>query len=113
MLALHESPQLKRGSTDLARLGIVGKNPAPTAQRRSAFTLAADMQLNIAVHQVGALSEVPGYTALDARLGWELQRGLELSLSGRNLNGAHGEYRPVATRARVARVVGMKLVWQN
>lgn len=113
LLALHESPQLKRGSTDLARPGTVGKNPAHTALLRSASTLAADKQLDIAVRKVGALSEVPGYTALDARLGWELQRGLELSLYGRNLNGAHGEYGPVVTRAHVARAVGMKLVWQN
>ena len=113
LLALHESLSLKAGSTDLDGPGIGGKNPAHTAQLRSAFTLSANKQLDIAVRKVAALSEVPGYTALDARVGWELQRGVELSVYGHNLNGGHGEYGPVETRAEVGRTVGMKLVWQN
>ena len=112
LLALHESLQLKTGSTDTTAPAIVGKNPAHTAQLRSAFTLARGTQLDIAVRKVAALSEVPGYTALDARFGWELQRGVELSVYGHNLNGSHGEYGPVATRAEVGRSVGARLVWQ-
>ncbi len=113
LLALHESLQLKPGSNDATAPDIVGKNPAHTAQLRSALTIAPGKQLDVAVRKVAALSEVPGYTALDARLGWELRRGVELSVYGHNLNGSHGEYGPVATRAEVGRSVGMKLVWQN
>lgn len=115
LLALHESLRLKPGSNDLAAPGISGKNPSHTAQLRSAFALSDDKQFDIAIRKVGALSnpEVPGYTAIDARFGWEIKRGLELSVSGQNLNGSHGEYGPAATRMEVGRSLGVKLVWQN
>lgn len=115
LLALDETLRLKPGSTDATAPGIVGKNPSHTAQLRSAFALSDNMQFDLAVRKVGALSNpgVPGYTAVDARLGWEMRRGLELSVYGHNLGGGHGEYGPLATRTEVGRSLGVKLVWQN
>ena len=115
LLALHERLQLKAGSNDLAGPSTVGKNPAQTAQLRSTLNLAADKELDLALRRVARLSDpdVPGYTALDARFGWRVQRGLELSVFGHNLNGGHGEFGPVATRTELGRTVGAKLVWQR
>ena len=65
---------------------------------------------------MGKLSnpDVPGYTAVDARFGWRVRKGLELSVFGQNLNGGgHGEYGPLETRAHVARALGARLVWQH
>ena len=115
LLALDESLRLKPGSNDAAAPGISGKNPSHTAQLRSAYTLSDSMQVDLALRKVGALSNpaVPGYTALDARWGWQVRRGLELSVYGHNLNGSHGEYGPVATRTEVGRSFGAKLIWRN
>ncbi|MES2316369.1 MAG: TonB-dependent receptor [Pseudomonadota bacterium] len=115
LLALHESLQLKTGSNDADAPGITGKNPSHTAQLRSTFSLSDDKEFDVALRKVAALSnpDVPGYSALDARFGWRLRKGVELSVMGQNLNGSHGEYGPVATRAEVGRALGVKLVWQN
>lgn len=115
LLALDESLRLKAGSNDANAPGIIGKNPSHTAQLRSAFTLSDAMSFDVGVRKVGALSNpaVPGYTALDARWGWAIRRGLELSVHGHNLNGGHGEYGPVATRTEVGPSLGARLVWRN
>lgn len=115
LMALHQSMALKAGSNDEAGPGTVGKDPSHTAQLRSSFNLSDDKELDVVLRKVGALSEpeVPGYTALDARFGWRVRRGLELSLFGQNLNGGHGEYGPLATRTHVGRALGVRLVWQR
>jgi iron complex outermembrane receptor protein len=115
LLALHESLRLKAGSNDEAGPGITGLNPSHTAQLRSAFALADDKDLDIGIRKVGRLAsgDVPGYTAVDARFGWRLRKGLELSVVGQNLNGGHAQYGPAETRAEVARSLGVKLVWMR
>ena len=114
LTALHENLKLKKGSNDATGPAIVGRNPSHTAQIRSTFSVAADKDLDVVLRKVGGLAdpEVPGYTAVDARFGWRLNKGLELSVFGQNLNGGHGEYGPVETRAQLERTVGAKLVWQ-
>jgi iron complex outermembrane receptor protein len=116
LLGLHQRMTLKPGSNDLAGPGTAGKDPSHTAQLRSAFNVADDMDVDLVVRKVGRLSnpDVPGYTAVDARFGWRVRKGLELSLFGQNLNGGgHGEYGPAATRTAVERALGVKLVWQQ
>lgn len=115
LMALHQRFTLKPGSLDEAGPGSARKDPSHTAQMRSSFAIAADKDLDIMLRKVGALAnpEVPGYTALDARLAWRPRRNLELSLIGQNLNGSHGEYGPVATRVEAGRSLGLKLVWQE
>ncbi len=115
LIALHERMTLKPGSNDAAGPGTTGKDPSHTAQLRSTFNLAEDKDLDVVLRKVGALSNpgVPGYTAIDARFGWRLRKGLELSLFGQNLNGGHGEYGDVVTRTEVGRSLGARLVWQQ
>lgn len=113
--ALHERLRLKPGSNDAAGPGTAGKDPSHTLQLRSHYNFDDTRELEVGLRRVAALSNpaVPGYWALDGRYGWRLQRNLELSVIGRNLNGGHGEYGPVATRTEVGREVGVKLVWQH
>ena len=116
LTALHETIWLKPGSNNLpAPSGVTGKNPSHTLQLRSAFSLSDDMDIDVAVRKVGALSDpvVPAYVALDARFGWRLRKGVELSVIGQNLNGGHGEIRQVEYRSEYGRALGVKLVWTH
>jgi iron complex outermembrane receptor protein len=115
LTALHETMRLLPGSNDQAGPGTVGFDPAQTVQLRSSYSLDDAREFELALRNVGALGTgpVPGYTALDARLGWRLGRGLALSVSGQNLNGAHAEYGEVGTRIEVPRTVAVTLVWQQ
>jgi iron complex outermembrane receptor protein len=113
--ALHETLRLKEGSNDLAGPGTADKDPAHTFQLRSSYAIDDARELEAGVRRVAALDNpaVPAYWALDARFGWRLRRNLELSVVGRNLNGSHGEYGPLATRAELDRALWVKLVWTN
>ena len=113
LTALDEQLRLKPGSNDAASLLITGKNPSHTAQLRSHYNLSVDKEIDMAIRKVGKLSEVPGYTSVDARFGWTLRKGLMLSVMAHNLNGGHGEYGPVATRTEVGPSLGIKLLWQQ
>lgn len=42
-----------------------------------------------------------------------LARQLELSVSGQNLDGAHAEFGPIATRMQVPRTVALKRIWRR
>ena len=113
--ALHEDFSLKPGSNDTAGPGISGKNPSHTAQLRSTWQAAPGKELEVALRKVAALENpaVPAYTALDARFGWRIGPAMELSVAGHNLNGAHAEYGPLATRSEVPRSVAVRLVWKQ
>ena len=113
--ALHETLRLKPGSNDLAGPGSAGKDPEHTFQLRSNYAIDDARDLELGLRKVAALENpaIPGYWALDARLGWRLRRNLELSVVGRNLNGSHGEYGTLATRAELDRALWVKLVWTN
>ena len=65
------------------------------------------------MRKVAALENpsVPGYVAVDARFGWRVNPNMELSVTAQNLNGAHAEYGPVATRSELPRAVAVKLIW--
>jgi iron complex outermembrane receptor protein len=111
--ALDEHFRLKPGSNDAAGPGAEGFDPSNTWQLRSSWTLGSDGELAIGLRHVGALArdEVPAYTAVDARLGWMLAPGAEISLTGRNLSGGHGEYRTRDLRREIGRSVILALAW--
>jgi iron complex outermembrane receptor protein len=112
--ALHEAFSLKPGSRDPVSTLTAGLDPAYTAQLRSNWTLGETRELELAVRRVAAtLPMVDAYTALDARFGWRLAPGVELSVIGTNLNGGHAEYGPALVRTEVPRTVGVKVVWQR
>jgi iron complex outermembrane recepter protein len=112
---LNERFWSKPGSNDAALLKTAGRDPHHQFQLRSSHTLAHNMELDIGMRRVGRLrnQDVPGYTAVDARLGWTLSPHWELALTGQNLNGAHAEYGPLATRADIPRSVEVKLTYRQ
>ncbi len=115
MTGLHERLSLKAGSFEADAPGTAGKNPSHTVSLRSTYDLGGDKELEVALRKVAALSnpDVPGYTALDARLQWLVSKALTVSLTGRNLNGGHGEYGAIGIRTEVPRSVALRLVWQQ
>ncbi|MGX4643903.1 TonB-dependent receptor plug domain-containing protein [Massilia sp. SYSU DXS3249] len=115
LTTMRERVHLKPGSNDAVGAMRAGFDPSHSLQLRSHYSIDATREVELAVRKVGALDigPVPGYTALDARFGWRLRPGLELSVAGVNLNGSHAEYGGIATRSEAPRTVAVKLVWQN
>jgi len=112
--ALHEKFTLKPGSRDPVGPLTAGLDPAYTAQLRSSWAIDAVRDLEVAVRHAGAtLPMVGAYTALDARFGWRVAPGVEVSVIGTNLNGGHAEYGSALVRTEVPRTVGIRLVWQR
>jgi len=56
---------------------------------------------------------VGAYTGLEARFGWRIAPGVEVSVIGTKLNGGHAEYGSPPVRGEVPRAVGVKVVWQR
>ena len=115
LTALRESMWLKPGSNDEAGPASAGKDPRHTAQLRSTFDVSDTQQFELAVRHVGNLRDpaVPAYTAVDARYLWTLGPGLELSLTGQNLNGGHAEYAPPQWRTELPRAAALRRVWRQ
>jgi iron complex outermembrane receptor protein len=115
MTALHEQLGLKAGSHDAGSVATSALDPAYTAQLRSSYAFDARRELAVALRRVGALGlvNVPAYTALDARFGWRVAPGVEVSVVGTNLNGGHAEFSVPAIRTEFGRSVGVKLTWQR
>lgn len=111
--ALHERLRLKPGSNDAAGPGTAGKDPEHTLQLRSHYAFDERRELEVGLRKVAALENpsVPGYWALDARFGWRVAPGVEVSVVVQNLNGSHAEYGAAGARAEIDRKVGVKLVW--
>jgi iron complex outermembrane receptor protein len=115
LTAMRERVHLLPGSNDAAGALRAGFDPSHSFQLRSSYSIDAAREVELGLRRVGGLDigPVPAYTALDARFGWRLRPGLELSVAARNLNGSHPEYGGIATRSEVPRTVAVKLVWQN
>lgn len=113
--ALRENLRLKPGSNDLAAPDAAGNDPSNTWQLRSTMNVTHDSDIDLTLRHVAELEHfpAPAYTVLDARFGWQLQPGLELSVTGRNLFGRHAEYGSVAYRSEIPSGVFVKLVWHS
>ena len=115
LTAMRERFHLKPGSNDAGGVLRAGFDPSHSLQLRSHYSIDAARDVELAVRKVGALDigPVPDYTAVDARFGWRVRPGLELSVAAMNLNGSHPEYGAIATRSEAPRTVAVKMVWQN
>jgi iron complex outermembrane receptor protein len=74
---------------------VEGSSPANQVQFRSQLDVSRKVSFDTGVYYVSALTGigVPGYVRSDARLGWMLNRTVDISLAGQNLlNGRHLEY---------------------
>jgi iron complex outermembrane receptor protein len=115
LTGLHERLWSKPGSNDVQSPLTTGRNPRHQLQLRSSHALAAGMEFDLGVRKVGKLGNplVPGYTAVDARLGWRLAPRWEVSVVGQNLNGPHAEYGPLATRSEIPRSLAVRLTYRD
>ncbi len=100
--------RFKTGSRDLGGIQGAGNDPQHQFMVRSAMNLTDAVQLDLGVRQVGSLPNpaVPGYVAVDARVGWQISDNAELSVTGTNLlDQRHPEFGAYAARSVVSRAV--------
>jgi iron complex outermembrane receptor protein len=110
---LHKDLRLKPGSTDPVGASNLGNDPRYQWMLRSAFDLAPRHALDIMIRRVGGLPtpNVPSYTALDVRYGWEVHPTVELSVVGQNLlDSSHPEFGTAATRSEFRRSVFLNVL---
>jgi iron complex outermembrane receptor protein len=111
-LDLHDDPT----SNDTEALALAAESPRHQFQLRSNLDLSRRLQFDAGVYYNDALPgyNIPAYTRLDARLGYQLRSNIDVSLIGRNLQGGEhqelislGPYVPAA----VGRSVFAKVTW--
>jgi iron complex outermembrane receptor protein len=115
LTTLSEDFDLKPGSNDVASPATAGYDPSHTWQIRSAFNIAPDKELDIFVRRASKLTypdEVDAYPAVDARLGWQVRKDINIALIGQNLLGTeHAEYGSQLFHSELPRAVFLKFVW--
>ncbi len=92
-----------------------GNDPEYQLSLRSSMDLSDDVDLDIGLRAIDDLPspDVPGYIELDARVGWEVVDGLELSLVGNNLlHDQHPETGNPITRREIPRSVMLGASWK-
>ncbi len=107
--------QLKPGSASVGGVSNLGNDPSHQWSLGSSFDLANNVELDVTVRRVGALPQpaLPGYAALDARVGWRPRPDVELSLTLQNLGEPrHYEWGSAASRAQIERSAFLKLAWR-
>jgi iron complex outermembrane receptor protein len=114
--ALWLDMRLNPDSHDHAGEGIERASPRHQFQFRSNLDLTRKLQFDTALYTVSALPSLPvdAYARLDARLGYKLGSGAEISVSGQNLQGGrHVEYLSVGpySKASIGRSFIVKLSW--
>lgn len=91
----EEDFRFAAGASQLLGVSQLGDDPRHKATLQSSFDLSDSVSLEADLRDVGRLPnpKVPEYVELDARLGWRLSPGLEISIAGFNLlHGRHLEY---------------------
>ena len=102
-------------SQDATNWAQLGNDPHRWASLHSAIDVMGRHEFDVWARYVGALPDpaVPDYLAIDARLGFRLPRGLELSVTGRNLfDERHAEWGAAPGRAEHRRSVFAELRWR-
>ncbi|MFT3752608.1 MAG: TonB-dependent receptor [Paludibacter sp.] len=110
-IALRPRP----GSRDLSYGRSESFDPKHQITLRSAFDLPRGLQLDATYRHISRIvnNNIPAYSELDLRLGWQVSAQLELSLTGQNLLHAHhAEFSTTTQRREIERNVYGKLTWQ-
>ncbi|MBI3622059.1 MAG: TonB-dependent receptor [Nitrospirae bacterium] len=105
---------LLSGSGDPTGVPGAGNDPTHQASARSMINLPYNLEFDLAVRAVGNLPApaVPSYVALDARLGWIVWRGAEISVMGSNLlDRRHPEFGAAPARSELERTVYGRVRW--
>jgi iron complex outermembrane recepter protein len=96
-------------------LQLPGNSPRHTFEVRSFLNLTRNVDWDASLSSVGSLTNTPGYTRLDTRLGWRLGESMEFSLVGQNLlTPRHAEYADQYSIAHtlIQRTVFGKITWR-
>jgi iron complex outermembrane receptor protein len=111
---LNKELRLKPGSDGLnGGVDAEGNDPHYSWHFRSTHNLSERWELDAFVRGIAALPSpaVPAYVAVDVRVGWQVRRDLELSLTAQNLfDNAHAEFRNPASRSEFGRTIFFKVV---
>lgn len=111
---LRQRLRFAAGSADPGSPNVGGNDPRHQFMLRSSWTLPRDVSLDLGLRAIGALPSpaVPSYVSLDARVGWQVSPGLELSLAAFNLLGErHAEFGSAPNRSEFDRTLSLRLVW--
>ncbi|MGV3654567.1 MAG: TonB-dependent receptor plug domain-containing protein [Noviherbaspirillum sp.] len=116
LVAQRVRTDLTPGHADLSgATGLASSDPSHYWMLRASYDIAPRQELDLTLRRVGRLGDsvVPSYTELDLRYGWQLRRGLELSLVGQNLlDSSHPEFGAPTGRSEAERALFVKLVWR-
>lgn len=111
---LDERLRLKAGSNDFtAPRAQEGRDPERTWMVASSVDLTHRIELDMRLRYVSALTgpPVPAYSAADLRIGWNVRKDLELSVTGENLfDNGHAEFTDAVTRTEFRRSVFFKIL---
>ena len=110
-IASNQETTLDEGHVNLTEPPL-GNNPKRTASLRSLWNVTPDWEVDLAWRYQGRLETpaVPSYTALDARVGWRINRRLDASLLVANaLDRRHIEFSGAAAEFR--RSALLRLTW--
>jgi iron complex outermembrane receptor protein len=113
---MSESFNVRAGYTDLGGVTQFSNDPRHTVQLRSSWDIAPAYELDVAVRNVGHIPnyEVPAYTVVDARLGWRVQRDLDVSLVLQDaFDRSYSEFGAVSSRSQFGRSWFIKVRWQT
>jgi iron complex outermembrane receptor protein len=113
----HLQVQLERDSdsTDTVTVASEGNDPRNQIYLRSSMDLPHHIDLDCSLRYVSELSNqnVPGYVAVDVRLGWRPNQNLELAIVGQNLfDDQHPEFGGGANRHEIERSVFATLTYR-
>ncbi|MGH7847932.1 MAG: TonB-dependent receptor plug domain-containing protein, partial [Candidatus Binatia bacterium] len=106
--------RFKSGSNDPFGVAAAGNDPEHQFSAHSAMNLPYNLELDFALRWIDRLPNpnVPSYVALDARLGWLVREGVELSLAGFNLTDRrHPEFLAAPGRSELPRTLYLGLRW--
>jgi iron complex outermembrane receptor protein len=119
---LRKHLAVEPGSTDPTGPIALGNDPGQWWTLRSSLNLGGGHEFDIMARRIGSLPvqpvgtpavarpNVPAYTAIDVRWGWQVSRTLEVSLTLQNLNDPeHPEFDSTSVFGRTA---FLKFAWQ-
>jgi len=112
---LKQRLRFKPDSKDAFGVAAAGNDPQHQISLRSTMNLAHNIEFDLALRSIGALPSpsVPGYTVLDARLGWVGSKNVEVSLSVFNLTDQrHAEFGTPPGRSETGRSFYLKTLWK-
>lgn len=108
---LQKYLRLRPGAVDVTPTPE-GNDPDAWYKLRAAFDIGKHTEFDILLRHYGQRPnpQVPSYSNVDLRLGWDMARDVELSVLAQNLlNRRHPEWGAAANRAELERAVFVKL----